>query len=65
MKTSELIEFLATQDFTDTQALNLLINDLYDFVPMEQVEGAQRLVEYYNYKMTEVLLATIHRLRKA
>ena len=63
MKTSELVEFLKTQPFTDTQAYNLIIGDLYEFVPLEQVAGAQRLVEFFMYKILYVCLATIHELR--
>ena len=64
MKTTELIEFLKSQDFTDTQAYNLIINDLFEFVPEEQIEQAQRLVAYFMYKIQAVCLPAIRELKK-
>ena len=55
---------LKSQDLTETEAYNLIIGDLFDFVPMEQVEGAQRLVAYFMYKIQSVCFATITDLRK-
>jgi hypothetical protein len=59
VKTSELIEFFKTQPFTDDQGYNLLIGDLYEFVPVEQVADAQRLVSYFMYKIQAVCFPAI------
>jgi hypothetical protein len=66
MKTSELVEFLKTQPFTDTQAYNLIVGDLFEFMPVADVAlpASQRLVEYFMYKIQAVCLATIHELRQ-
>ena len=62
MNTSELIEFLKTQPFTDDQGYNLLIGDLFEFVPEEQIVGAQRLVAYFMYKIQAVCFPAIRDL---
>ena len=66
MKTTELIKFLTTQGFTDAQAYNLIVGDLFEFVAEEQVAepGAQKVVAYFEYKITAVLLAAIRELKK-
>ena len=63
MKTSELVAMLKTQDLTETEAYNLIIGDLFECVPQEQVEGAQRLVAYFMYKIQNVCFAAITELR--
>ena len=61
--TTDLVEFLQKGDFTDIQAYNLIINDLYQFVPIEEVEGAQRLVAYFMDKILAVCLPAIRAAR--
>lgn len=63
MDTSELIEFFKTQEFTDDQAYNLLIADLYQFVPENQVVQSQRLVAYFMYKIQNVCFPAIREAR--
>jgi hypothetical protein len=65
MKTSELIEFLSTKDFTNMQAYDLIVADLFEMVSTEEVANAQRLGEYFEYKIKEVLLPTINKLKAA
>lgn len=67
MKNSELIEFLKTKPFTRTQAHNLIIADLFDAVSLEDAETpiAQKIIAYYNYKITETLLPVIEQLKAA
>jgi hypothetical protein len=65
MKTSELIEFLKTQSFTKDRAYNLIIGDLFEFVPEPQVAAAQELVAYFMYKIQEVCLPAIEQLKSA
>lgn len=66
MKNTELIKFLKTQSFTRTQAHNLIIADLFEAVPLADAETpiAQRLIAYYNYKITETLLPVIEQLKE-
>jgi hypothetical protein len=64
MKTTELIEVLKTKDLTETEAYNLIIDDLYEFVTMEQVEAGQRLIAYFMYKIQSGCFAAITQLRK-
>lgn len=65
MKTTELIEFLGTHPFTKDQAYNLIVNDLFEFVPQEAIEseGGQRLIAYFMYKIQEVCLPAIERAK--
>jgi hypothetical protein len=63
MKTSDLVQFLATEEFTDAEAYNLLVSDLFEAVPIEQIEHSQRLVQFFEYKIRGVCLATIRQLR--
>lgn len=65
MNTSELIEFLKTKEFTDDQAYNLIVGDLYEFVPEDEVEKAQRLVQYFMYKIQNVCLPAVRALKVA
>ena len=66
MKNKELIEFLKTEKWTRTQAHNLIIEDLFDEVSVQDAETpiAQKLLEYYNYKITETLLPIIEKLKE-
>lgn len=64
MKTTELVELLATKDLTETEAYNLIIDDLYEFVSMEQVETGQRLIAYFMYKIQKGCFAAITQLRE-
>jgi hypothetical protein len=61
MKTSELIEFFTTQPFTDTQGYNLIVGDLFEFMPEADVAlpTSQRLVEYFMYKIQAVCFPAI------
>ena len=65
MKTSELIAMLKSQDLTETEAYNLIIGDLYEFVTEEQVEQGQRLIQYFMYKIQAVCFPVIEELREA
>ena len=61
MKTSELIQFFADEEFADEQGYNLLVNDLYEAVPMEMVEtlAGQRIISYFLYKIQQVMFPAI------
>lgn len=63
MKTSELIQFLATQEFTDAQAYNLITADMFDSLSEDQIREAQPLVRYFEYKTKAVCLAAIRQVR--
>ena len=65
MDTRELIAFLKTQEFTDTQAYNLLVADLFDAVPMVEIERSQPVIRFFEYKIREVLLPVIRGLKGA
>lgn len=67
MKTTELIQFLVSQGFTDDEAYNLIVNDLFEFVPEAEVatEAGQRLVSYFMYKIQQVCLPAIRQLKEA
>lgn len=64
MRTKEIIEFLRTHDFTDEQAYNLLVADLFDFIPESEVANAQGLVAYFQYKITQALSPVIRELKR-
>lgn len=61
MKTSELVEFLTDQDFTDVQAYNMLTNDLFDDPAQlkAQTIESQRIIRFFEYQITSVLLPVI------
>jgi hypothetical protein len=63
MKTTELIEFLATEPFTKDQAYNLIIADIYECVTEDEIATpeAQKLVGYFMYKIQEVCLPAIEK----
>ena len=63
MTTSELVTFLKTQEFTDEQAYNLLVADLYQFVELEEVERSQKLVQYMLYKIQSICFQAIRELK--
>lgn len=66
MKTTELIQMLKTQDLTETEAYNLIVNDLFEAVPESEVAlpASQLLVRYFLYKIQSVCFAVITELRK-
>ena len=64
MKTTELVEVLKTQDLTETEAYNLVIDDLFEFVTTEELEKAQSLVAYFMYKIKSGCFAAITQLRE-
>lgn len=64
MKTSDLIEILKTSDFTDEQGYNLIVNDLFEMVPQEEIEAAQRLVAYFRYKIQNVCFPAIRQVKE-
>jgi len=66
MKTSELVKLLTEHpEVTDTEAYNLLVDDLFQFVPEDVIAspGGQRLIAYFQYKITEVCLPVIKQVR--
>jgi hypothetical protein len=64
MKTSELIAMLMSQDLTETEAYNLIVDDMFEFCTEEQVEQGQRLIQYFMYKIQNVCFPVIKELRK-
>jgi hypothetical protein len=65
MDTTELIKFFQEHDFTDDQGYNLLTSDIYEAVTEEQIAepGAQRLGQYFLYKIEQVLFPVIRGLK--
>lgn len=63
MKTSELVAFLKSSDYTsDEQAYNLLVNDMWECCTEPEIIASQRLISYFNYKIMNVLLPVIKEL---
>lgn len=64
MTTTELVAFLATQEFTDDQAYNLIVADLNEWIPAREIADGQSLVAYFLYKIQSVCLPAIREARK-
>lgn len=63
MTNSELIHALKTQDMPTAQAYDLLIEGIFEDVPVEQVAAGQQLVTFFRAKIEGVLLVAIRELR--
>jgi hypothetical protein len=67
MKTSELIEFLKTNDVTEDQLYNLMIEDLFDcpIITPESIDNpvAQQLIRFFMYQIQSVAFPVIRDLR--
>jgi hypothetical protein len=67
MKTTELVELLTTQDLSDAEAYNLLLEGVSGEFPREAVatlEG-QQLIIYFSYQLREVCFPVMRKLREA
>jgi hypothetical protein len=66
--TTELIKILSAGvpagEISDEQAYNLIVEDLYEFTTEEQVAAAQRVIEYFMYKITVVCVPVMRELAK-
>ena len=65
MKTSELIEILKAQQFTNEQAYNLIVGDLSEECGSADIAAGHALIRYFHYKITAVLLPAIAALKAA
>lgn len=62
MKTTQLIEFFATNPFTDDQGYNLLIADMFETMTEDEVAKQQKMLAYFMYKVQAVLFPVIKQL---
>lgn len=63
MLNSDLIEFLATNKLLAAQFYNLVIEDLSQRLPKEELECSQPLLVYFEYKIKNLLLPVIQKLQ--